>query len=107
MRVDRNHLAVMSHAFQGLGTQIARAEQRGQRLAVALANGVDPVIAYASQEAGPLPFPFVRADAPAWVRVASVRRWPAIAALLSLALIPVVARADSGVDPHASSPAGA
>jgi 2,5-furandicarboxylate decarboxylase 1 len=49
MRVDRNHLAVMSHAFQGLGTQIARAEQRGQRLAVALANGVDPVISYASQ----------------------------------------------------------
>jgi hypothetical protein len=36
-----------------------------------------------------------------------VRRWPAIAAVLSLALIPVVARADSGVDPHASSPAGA
>jgi len=49
MRIDRNHLAVMSHAFQGLGTQIARAEQRGLRLPVALANGVDPVINYASQ----------------------------------------------------------
>ena len=27
MRVDRNHLAVMSHVFQGLGTHIAQAEE--------------------------------------------------------------------------------
>jgi 2,5-furandicarboxylate decarboxylase 1 len=49
MRVDRNHLAVMSHVFQGLGTHIARAEQRGEPLDIALANGVDPVLLYASQ----------------------------------------------------------
>ena len=49
MRLDRNHLAVMSHVFQGLGTHIARAEERGQPLDVAVVNGVDPVLLYASQ----------------------------------------------------------
>lgn len=49
MRIDRNHLAVMSHVFQGLGTHIARAEQQGRPLEVAIANGVDPVLLYASQ----------------------------------------------------------
>jgi 2,5-furandicarboxylate decarboxylase 1 len=49
MKVDRNHLAVMSHVFQGLGTHIARAEERDESLDVALANGVDPVLLYASQ----------------------------------------------------------
>jgi 2,5-furandicarboxylate decarboxylase 1 len=49
MQVDRNHLAVMSHVFQGLGTHIARAEQEGRPLEVALANGTDPVLLYASQ----------------------------------------------------------
>jgi 2,5-furandicarboxylate decarboxylase 1 len=49
MRVNRNHLAVMSHPFQGLGTQMARAEERGLPVELAIANGVDPVILYASQ----------------------------------------------------------
>src|SRR6478672_1726113 len=49
MRVDRNHLSVMSHAFQGMGTHIARAEAEGRPLEIALANGVDPVLLYASQ----------------------------------------------------------
>jgi 4-hydroxy-3-polyprenylbenzoate decarboxylase/2,5-furandicarboxylate decarboxylase 1 len=49
MQVDRNHLAVMSHVFQGLGTHIARAEQEGRPLELALANGTDPVLLYASQ----------------------------------------------------------
>jgi 4-hydroxy-3-polyprenylbenzoate decarboxylase/2,5-furandicarboxylate decarboxylase 1 len=49
MRLDRNHLAVMSHVFQGLGTHIAHAEQRGQPLDLAIVNGVDPVLLYASQ----------------------------------------------------------
>jgi 4-hydroxy-3-polyprenylbenzoate decarboxylase/2,5-furandicarboxylate decarboxylase 1 len=49
MQVDRNHLSVMSHAFQGLGTQMARAEELGQPLDVAIANGVHPVLLYASQ----------------------------------------------------------
>jgi 2,5-furandicarboxylate decarboxylase 1 len=49
MRVDRNRLAVMSHAFQGLGTHMARAEARGEPLDVAIANGCDPVLLYASQ----------------------------------------------------------
>jgi 4-hydroxy-3-polyprenylbenzoate decarboxylase/2,5-furandicarboxylate decarboxylase 1 len=49
MRLDRNHMAVMSHVFQGLGTHIAHAEQRGQPLDVAVVNGVDPVLLYASQ----------------------------------------------------------
>jgi 4-hydroxy-3-polyprenylbenzoate decarboxylase/2,5-furandicarboxylate decarboxylase 1 len=39
----------MSHAFQGLGTQMARAEELGQPLDVAIANGVHPVLLYASQ----------------------------------------------------------
>ena len=49
MRVDRNHLAVMSHVFQGLGTHMARAEEIGVPLDVAVANGVDPLVLYASQ----------------------------------------------------------
>ncbi len=49
MRVDSRHLAVMSHAFQGLGTQIARAAELGVPLDVAIANGVHPVLLYASQ----------------------------------------------------------
>lgn len=56
MQVDRNHLAVMSHVFQGLGTHIARAEARGETLDVALANGVDPVLLYASQAKVPAGF---------------------------------------------------
>lgn len=49
MRIDRNHLAVMSHVFQGLGTHMARAEELGLPLDVAIANGVDPLLLYASQ----------------------------------------------------------
>jgi 2,5-furandicarboxylate decarboxylase 1 len=49
MQVDRNHMAVMSHVFQGLGTQMARAEELGQPLEVAIANGVAPTLLYASQ----------------------------------------------------------
>ena len=49
MRVDRNHFAVMSHVFQGLGTHIAKAERLGQPLDVAIVNGCDPVLLYASQ----------------------------------------------------------
>jgi 2,5-furandicarboxylate decarboxylase 1 len=49
MRVDSRHLAVMSHAFQGLGTQIARAAELDVPLDVAIANGVHPVLLYASQ----------------------------------------------------------
>jgi 2,5-furandicarboxylate decarboxylase 1 len=49
MKVDKNHLSVMSHVFQGLGTQMARAEERGVPLDVAIANGVHPVLLYASQ----------------------------------------------------------
>jgi 2,5-furandicarboxylate decarboxylase 1 len=49
MRVDRNHLAVMAHVFQGLGTQMARAEDMGVPLDVAIAQGVHPVLLYASQ----------------------------------------------------------
>ncbi len=49
MRLDRNHMAVMSHAFQGLGTHMARAEALNQPLDVAIVNGSDPVLLYASQ----------------------------------------------------------
>jgi 2,5-furandicarboxylate decarboxylase 1 len=49
MRLDRRRLAVMSHVFQGLGTQIARAAELGVPLDVAIANGVHPVLLYASQ----------------------------------------------------------
>jgi 4-hydroxy-3-polyprenylbenzoate decarboxylase/2,5-furandicarboxylate decarboxylase 1 len=56
MRLDRNHLAVMSHVFQGLGTHIARAEERGETLDVAVVNGVDPVLLYASQAKVPAGF---------------------------------------------------
>ena len=49
MRLDSRRLAVMSHVFQGLGTQIARAAELGRPLDVAIANGVHPVLLYASQ----------------------------------------------------------
>jgi 2,5-furandicarboxylate decarboxylase 1 len=49
MRVDRRRLAVMSHVFQGLGTQIARAAELGVPVELAIANGVHPVLLYASQ----------------------------------------------------------
>lgn len=49
MRLDRNHMSVMSHVFQGLGTQMARAEELDEPLDVAIANGVHPAILYASQ----------------------------------------------------------
>jgi 2,5-furandicarboxylate decarboxylase 1 len=49
MVVDRRRLAVMSHVFQGLGTQIARAAALGVPLDVAIAQGTHPVLLYASQ----------------------------------------------------------
>jgi 2,5-furandicarboxylate decarboxylase 1 len=49
MRVDARRLAVMSHVFQGLGTHIARAAELDRPLDVAIANGVHPVLLYASQ----------------------------------------------------------
>ena len=49
MHLDDNHLAIMSHAFQGLGTHIARAEELGKPLDLAIVNGSDPVLLYASQ----------------------------------------------------------
>ncbi len=49
MRVGRNRFAVMSHVFQGLGTHMAKAEKRGEPLDVAIVNGCDPVLLYASQ----------------------------------------------------------
>jgi len=49
MPLDRHRLSVMSHAFQGLGTQMARAEKLGVPLDVAIAQGVHPVLLYASQ----------------------------------------------------------
>jgi 4-hydroxy-3-polyprenylbenzoate decarboxylase/2,5-furandicarboxylate decarboxylase 1 len=49
MRLDKTHLTVMSAAFQGLGTHIARAEALNQPLEIAIANGVHPVTLYASQ----------------------------------------------------------
>ena len=49
MRTGRNTMSVMSHAFQGLGTHMARAERRGEPLDVAIVNGCDPVLLYASQ----------------------------------------------------------
>lgn len=49
MRVDNRRLSVMSHVFQGLGTQMARAEELGVPLDVVIANGVHPVLLYASQ----------------------------------------------------------
>jgi 2,5-furandicarboxylate decarboxylase 1 len=49
MRVDHRRLAVMSHVFQGLGTQIARGAELGRPVEVAIANGVHPVLLYASQ----------------------------------------------------------
>jgi len=56
MRVDRNHFAVMSHVFQGLGTHIAKAERLGVPLDVAIVNGCDPVLLYASQAKVPSGF---------------------------------------------------
>lgn len=49
MVVDRRRLSVMSHVFQGLGTQIARAAALGVPLEVAIAQGTHPVLLYASQ----------------------------------------------------------
>jgi 2,5-furandicarboxylate decarboxylase 1 len=49
MVVDERRLAVMSHAFQGLGTQIARAAAMGVPLEVAIAQGTHPMLLYASQ----------------------------------------------------------
>lgn len=49
MRLDRNHLSVMSHSFQGLGTHIAKAARLGVPLDVAIVNGTDPVLLYAAQ----------------------------------------------------------
>ena len=49
MRLDRSNLGIMSHAFQGLGTHMARAEELDQPLDVAIVNGCDPVLLYASQ----------------------------------------------------------
>lgn len=49
MRVDKRRLSVMSHVFQGLGTHMARAEELGRPLDVAIANGVHPLLLYASQ----------------------------------------------------------
>ena len=49
MRTGKNTMSVMSHAFQGLGTHMARAERRGEPLDVAIVNGCDPVLLYASQ----------------------------------------------------------
>jgi 2,5-furandicarboxylate decarboxylase 1 len=56
MRVDRNHFAVMSHVFQGLGTHIAKAERMGVPLDLAIVNGTDPVLLYASQAKVPQGF---------------------------------------------------
>ncbi len=56
MRLDRNHLAVMSHAFQGLGTHMAKAERLGVPLDVAIVNGCDPVLLYAAQAKVPAGF---------------------------------------------------
>ncbi|MCY4622253.1 MAG: UbiD family decarboxylase [bacterium] len=49
MRTGSNRMSVMSHAFQGLGTHMARAGRRGESLDVAIVNGCDPVLLYASQ----------------------------------------------------------
>ena len=49
MRIDKNRMSVMSHAFQGLGTHMARAERRGEPLEIAIVNGCDPTLLYASQ----------------------------------------------------------
>lgn len=49
MVVDQRRLAVMSHVFQGLGTQIARAADLGVPLDVAIAQGTHPALLYASQ----------------------------------------------------------
>ena len=49
MRIGRNQFSVMSHAFQGLGTHMAKAERLGRPLDVAIVNGCDPVLLYASQ----------------------------------------------------------
>lgn len=49
MSLGKNTMSVMSHVFQGLGTQMARAEKLGVPLDVAIAQGVHPVLLYASQ----------------------------------------------------------
>ncbi len=52
----KNRLGLMSHAFQHLATQIAKAEERGEPLDVAVPLGMDPVIPYASQVKAPYGF---------------------------------------------------
>ena len=49
MRTGKDRMSVMSHAFQGLGTHMARAERRDEPLDIAIVNGCDPVLLYASQ----------------------------------------------------------
>ena len=45
----KTRLGIMSHAFQHLATQFAKAEAKGEALEVAVAIGLDPVTLYASQ----------------------------------------------------------
>ncbi len=52
----KNRLGIMSHAFQHLATQFAKAEARGEPLEVAIPLGIDPVIPYASQVKAPYGF---------------------------------------------------
>lgn len=49
----KNRLGIMSHAFQHLATQFAKAEDKGKPLDIAVALGTDPVVAYASQVKAP------------------------------------------------------
>ena len=48
-RKGRNRLGVLANIHQHLGLQIHKAEQRGEPLEVAIAQGVDPVIMLATQ----------------------------------------------------------
>lgn len=52
----KNRLGLMAPQFQHISTQFAKAEAKGQPLEVAVALGVDPVIAYASQVKAPYGF---------------------------------------------------
>lgn len=49
----KNRLGIMSHAFQHLATQFAKAEAKGEPLEVAVPIGIDPVIPLASQVKAP------------------------------------------------------
>ena len=49
----KTRLGIMSHVFQHLATQFAKAEAKGEPLEVAVAIGVDPVIPLASQVKAP------------------------------------------------------